>query len=206
MRKSLASRSGTKRPFLSVTTTLRLTASTVDRNWMRPSCESREAREGCSCGKENDENESVPAKPAKKAKKVRCPYDLAKRRRPAGWLMDAPPVSAWLGGSKRRRCGSGRAHCDSSPQSACSLPQARSRPFCRFGPEPVFSLNSKTMQKRFFTVREANELLPFLSSRVRDLRLVHRELLAHCASVPSAQEITLRGGTMVPPRYVALLT
>ncbi len=62
------------------------------------------------------------------------------------------------------------------------------------------------MQKRLFTVREANELLPFLSSRVRDVRLVHRELLAHCASAPSSQDITLRGGTLVPPRYVALLT
>jgi hypothetical protein len=62
------------------------------------------------------------------------------------------------------------------------------------------------MQKRFFTVREANELIPLLSSKVRDLRLVHQELRARCASIPSSQEILLRGGTMVPPRYLALLS
>jgi hypothetical protein len=62
------------------------------------------------------------------------------------------------------------------------------------------------MQKRFFTVREANELLPFLSSRVRDLRLAHQELLVRRADVPSSQEIMFRGGTRVPPRYVALVT
>ncbi len=62
------------------------------------------------------------------------------------------------------------------------------------------------MQKRFFTVREANELLPFLSSTVRDLRLVHQELRARCAESPSSQEIMLRGGMSVPPRYVLLLS
>ena len=62
------------------------------------------------------------------------------------------------------------------------------------------------MQNRFFTVREANELLPFLSSRVLDLRLLHQELLARGADVPSRQEIMFRGGTLVPPRYVALVT
>src|SRR3989304_6517012 len=90
-----------KRPFLSVTTTLRLTASTVDRNWMRPSCESRE---GSSWGKQNDGKEMVLAR---NTKTVRTPYGLAKRLRPAGWLMDVPLVSARLGGSKRRRCGAG---------------------------------------------------------------------------------------------------
>ena len=62
------------------------------------------------------------------------------------------------------------------------------------------------MQNRLFTVREANELLPFLSSRVLDLRLLHQELLARGADVPSRQEIMFRGGTLVPPRYVALVT
>ncbi len=61
------------------------------------------------------------------------------------------------------------------------------------------------MQKRFFTVKEANELLPFLSSRVRDLRGVHQELSVRCAEAPSSQEIMLRGGTQVPPRYLALV-
>src|SRR3972149_938014 len=116
-----------KRPFLSVTTTLRLTASTVDRNWMRPSCESRE---GSSWGKENDGKEIVLAK---NAKKVRSRYDLAQRLRPAGWLMDVPLVSAWLGGSKRRRCGAGRVPFH-PPRFARSLPPARSRPPCPLGP------------------------------------------------------------------------
>src|SRR3990172_11416269 len=91
-----------------------------------------------------------------------------------------------------------RGGCPSTraPRSARSLPQARSRPLCRFGPTPVFSLNSKTMQNRLFTVREANELLPFLSSRVLDLRLLHQELLARGADVPSSQEITFRRGKL----------
>jgi hypothetical protein len=62
------------------------------------------------------------------------------------------------------------------------------------------------MQKRFFTVREADELLPYLSSKVRDLRILHQELVARCASAPSSQEIMLRGGTRVPLRYLALLS
>ncbi len=62
------------------------------------------------------------------------------------------------------------------------------------------------MQKRFFTVREANELLPFLSPRVTDLRGVHRELSARCAQAPSSQEIMLNGGTLVPKHYLALVS
>ncbi len=62
------------------------------------------------------------------------------------------------------------------------------------------------MQNRLFTVREANELLPFLSSRVVHLRLVHQELVARGANVPSSHEIMVRGGTLVPPRYVALVS
>jgi hypothetical protein len=62
------------------------------------------------------------------------------------------------------------------------------------------------MQKRLFTVREANELLPFLSSRVSDLRRVHQELAAHGPETPSSQEIMLRGGTRVPPQYLELVS
>lgn len=62
------------------------------------------------------------------------------------------------------------------------------------------------MQKRFFTVREANELIPFLSSKLRELRLVNNELLIRCAGAPSSQDILLRGGTPVPLRYLTLLT
>jgi hypothetical protein len=76
----------------------------------------------------------------------------------------------------------------------------------RFVAAPVFSLNSKTMQKRLFTVREANELLPFLSSKLRDLRRVHEELSARGSETPSSQEIMLRGGTFVPPQYLALVS
>jgi len=70
----------------------------------------------------------------------------------------------------------------------------------------MFSLNSELMQKRLFTVGEANELLPFLSPRVRDVRLVHQELLARADDVASSQEIMFRGGTLVPPRYLTLVT
>jgi hypothetical protein len=61
------------------------------------------------------------------------------------------------------------------------------------------------MQKRLFTVKEANDLLPFLSSKVRDLRRVHQELSACAGETPSSQEILLRGGSFVPPRYLALV-
>lgn len=61
------------------------------------------------------------------------------------------------------------------------------------------------MQKRFFTVMEANELIPFLSSKVRELRLVNHELSIRRAGAPSAEEITFRGGTPVPTQYLCLL-
>src|SRR5262245_45674660 len=61
------------------------------------------------------------------------------------------------------------------------------------------------MQKRFFTVGEANELLPFLSSKVSDLRRVHQDISARGAEVPSSQEIMFRGGSPVPPHYLALV-
>lgn len=62
------------------------------------------------------------------------------------------------------------------------------------------------MQKRFFTVREANELIPFLSSRLRDLRAVNQKLLLRCQAAPTTQDILLRGGTPLPPGYLNLVT
>jgi hypothetical protein len=59
--------------------------------------------------------------------------------------------------------------------------------------------------KRFFTVKEANELLPFLSAKMRDLRVVDRELRLRSSQLPSGDEIALRGGTLVPPRYLFLI-
>lgn len=61
------------------------------------------------------------------------------------------------------------------------------------------------MGRRFFTVGEANELIPFLSSKLRELRTLHQSLRVWGALNPSADEIGLRGGTPVPTRYVELL-
>jgi hypothetical protein len=61
------------------------------------------------------------------------------------------------------------------------------------------------MQKRFFTVREANELIPFLSSTLCDLRRINHALQVRRGSLPSTQDVLLRGGTPVPPRYFALV-
>ena len=61
------------------------------------------------------------------------------------------------------------------------------------------------MERRFFTVREANELIPFLSSKLTELRKVHQELQLASCGVPSGQEIMFRGGTPVPPRYLGLI-
>jgi hypothetical protein len=61
------------------------------------------------------------------------------------------------------------------------------------------------MQQRFFTVREANELIPFLSSKLQNLRRIHRELQVSASDVPTPQEIMFRGGTPVPLRHLILL-
>lgn len=62
------------------------------------------------------------------------------------------------------------------------------------------------VERRFFTVQEANELIPFLSERLRELRLMHEKLRVWSSSNPEAQEITLRGGTPVPPSYLGVVT
>jgi len=61
-------------------------------------------------------------------------------------------------------------------------------------------------EKHLFTVREANELIPFLSDKLEELARVHQKLEVWSKDAPSQQEITLRGGMLVDPRYVALLT
>jgi hypothetical protein len=70
---------------------------------------------------------------------------------------------------------------------------------------PVFATLESGMQRRFFTVREANELIPFLSSKLTELRRVHHELQLAACGAPSGQEIMFRGGTPVPPRYLGLI-
>ncbi len=61
-------------------------------------------------------------------------------------------------------------------------------------------------EKHLFTVREANELIPFLSDKLEELARVHHQLEVWSHDAPSQQEITLRGGMLADPRYVALLT
>ena len=60
--------------------------------------------------------------------------------------------------------------------------------------------------KHLFTVREANELIPFLSDKLEELGRVHQKLEVWSQDTPSQQEIALRGGMLADPRYVALLT
>lgn len=62
------------------------------------------------------------------------------------------------------------------------------------------------MENRFFTVQEANDLLPFLSSKLRELRLVHQNLRVWSALNPPSEEIALRGGMPAPVRYLDLLS
>jgi len=61
-------------------------------------------------------------------------------------------------------------------------------------------------ETRLFTVREANELIPFLSSRLHELQGVHDALTAASATVPAQQEIALRGGMPADPGYFDSLT
>lgn len=61
----------------------------------------------------------------------------------------------------------------------------------------------EAMEKRFFTVQEANELIPFLSERLHDLRHLHRKLDHFASQAPSPQDIALRGGAPVELGYLA---
>ena len=58
------------------------------------------------------------------------------------------------------------------------------------------------MDKRFFSVREANEMIPFLTEHLRQIRS-ERKRLARIArrSLPGFQDIMLRGGMVVGAEY-----
>lgn len=60
--------------------------------------------------------------------------------------------------------------------------------------------------KRLFTVQEANELIPFLSQKLHELRLVHGKLRVWSNDAPSQNDVTVRGGMAADPQYVAFLT
>lgn len=62
------------------------------------------------------------------------------------------------------------------------------------------------MEKRFFTVHEANELIPFLSGKLRELRTARQQLRFVAMSAPSVQEVTLRGGMRADLQHVELVT
>ena len=59
--------------------------------------------------------------------------------------------------------------------------------------------------KRLFTVREANELIPFLSTKLRELRALRGKVEAWSRDAPSQQDIILNGGMRVDPHYLTLL-
>jgi len=58
------------------------------------------------------------------------------------------------------------------------------------------------MDKRFFSVREANEMIPFLTDQLRQIR-TERKRLGRIArrSLPGFQDIMLRGGMAVGAEY-----
>ena len=60
--------------------------------------------------------------------------------------------------------------------------------------------------KRLFTVQEANELIPFLSNKLQELRLAHGKLELWSEDAPSQQEVAFAGGMVADSRYVSLLT
>jgi hypothetical protein len=60
--------------------------------------------------------------------------------------------------------------------------------------------------KRLFTVQEANELIPFLSNKLQELRLAHGKLDLWSRDVPSQQEVSLAGGMLADPQYVSVMT
>jgi hypothetical protein len=63
------------------------------------------------------------------------------------------------------------------------------------------------MDKRFFTVLEANELIPFLTERLRQLRTLHRGLKNKAEEqAPDLQEVILRGGIPVDNGYLHLVS
>lgn len=61
-------------------------------------------------------------------------------------------------------------------------------------------------ETRLFTVQEANELIPFLSDKLNELRDIHQLLRESADELPSQQDIMLRGGTPADPQYFSRLT
>ncbi len=62
------------------------------------------------------------------------------------------------------------------------------------------------MQKRFFTVQEANELIPFLTKRLEHIRCTYVELKTTWATrAPELQEVINCGGMPVDLRHFHLL-
>jgi hypothetical protein len=62
------------------------------------------------------------------------------------------------------------------------------------------------MHKRFFTVKEANELIPFLTERLRQISSACRELKNTWAKVaPELQEVIASGGMLVDLNHFHLL-
>jgi len=58
------------------------------------------------------------------------------------------------------------------------------------------------MEKRLFTVGEANDLLPYLTERMQHLKSLRRSLTRRAKkTAPSRDEITMRGGVPVGLAY-----
>jgi hypothetical protein len=58
------------------------------------------------------------------------------------------------------------------------------------------------MERRLFTVHEANELIPFLSGRLKSLRGIYAKLKVWGSVNPTSEEIMIRGGMPVAPEHV----
>ena len=63
------------------------------------------------------------------------------------------------------------------------------------------------MNKRFFTVKEVNELIPFLTERLDQLCTVHKEIRTSFSErTPSLQKVLSLGGIPVDYRYFTQLS
>jgi hypothetical protein len=62
------------------------------------------------------------------------------------------------------------------------------------------------MDRRFFTVLEANELIPFLTERLRQLRSIYEGLKDQAGDhTPALQDVIARGGIPVDTGYLHLV-
>ena len=60
--------------------------------------------------------------------------------------------------------------------------------------------------KRLFTVKEANKLIPFLNTTIAALRRVNDKLETASLEGPTEEDITLLGGVLVNRNHIRLLT